>query len=258
MAKYMGSDREYWRLRGLEAAYDPPTLRTLDAIGGRGILPGWRCVEVAGGTGSIALAIQARVGAVTVLDIDTRHIQHLTSPSFVVIEGDIQSADLPKDRDLIHSRFLLDLVGDPLAVLRKMMDSLRGGGWLVVEEFDDITMVAEFGAAARTLLHMKVLQAKQQLWNNSGHDNFIGRKLPDWLIDIGLINVESECACKVRRSGTQETRGWRQFLLSQEEDLKQVGLSAQDFNDYMNVLEESGVAYFSPLVVRSWGQVPSA
>jgi hypothetical protein len=47
------------RFASLEALYDPRTIRLLEATG---IGPGWRCLEVGGGSGSIAAWLADRVG----------------------------------------------------------------------------------------------------------------------------------------------------------------------------------------------------
>lgn len=51
--------RERRRLRNLEAWQDPATARRLHAIG---VGPGWRCLDVGAGGGSIARRLADQVG----------------------------------------------------------------------------------------------------------------------------------------------------------------------------------------------------
>ena len=51
--------REYERLRLIEKAFDPTTQRRLLATG---IQPGWQCLEVGAGAGSISRFLAEKVG----------------------------------------------------------------------------------------------------------------------------------------------------------------------------------------------------
>ena len=248
-------DEEYRRLRGLEAAYDPSTLRMLDGLG---VAPGWRCLEVAAGAGSIALALQTRAGTVTVVDSSPVYITHLESPAFVVIEAPIEHAELPPERDLVHARFLLDLVANPLEVLERLMSCLRPGGWLAIEEFDDFTQGAAVGTPSGADLHTKVLGCKQKAWEKRGLDNYLGRKVPVWFSELGLVEIENECGCRVRQGGTPGARLWKQTVVGMRDALLEAGLAGDDLVDYLSLLESRAFFYFSPLVVRTWGKVATA
>jgi hypothetical protein len=52
-------EAENERLRLVEAFADPITARHVEAVG---VLPGWRCLEVGAGRGSIARLLAERVG----------------------------------------------------------------------------------------------------------------------------------------------------------------------------------------------------
>jgi len=248
-------DDEYWRLRGFEAAYDPTTLRLLDELG---VAPGWRCLEVGAGTGSIAMALHARAGSVTALDQDCRYIRHLASPSFVVVESAVELADLPNDRDLIHCRFLLDLVREPRDVLEKLSSCVRASGWLLVEEFDDLTLEVTLRDGRVKELHDAIVAAKQGLWAERGLNNHLGRHLPDWLTQLGLVDVESECGCRVRLGGTNGVFAWKQSLIGMRDGVLKNGVSQADLDEYLSLLDDGGISYFSPLVVKAWGRVQAA
>src|SRR5262245_32606182 len=83
------------RLALLERALDPATFRRLDAIGVR---PGWRCLDVGAGGGTVVEQLCQRVGAkgrVTAVDLDARFLRALEHPNLEVSEANIVAMELP-------------------------------------------------------------------------------------------------------------------------------------------------------------------
>ena len=123
------------RLRFLEGVNDPQSIRHFETLR---IAEGWRCAEVAAGGGSLAEWLCQRVGAsghVLATDIDTRFLDVLEYPNLDVRTHDIVRDSLPEDAfDLVHARALLIHLVDRGAALRHMVQALKPGGWLVVEE----------------------------------------------------------------------------------------------------------------------------
>jgi SAM-dependent methyltransferase len=131
---------EIGRLELLQQIFDPFTQRRLDLA-----RPGWRCLEVGAGRGSIARFLSDRVGPageVVAADIDVEPLSHLDLPNGKVIRHDIL-AD-PADAlggagafDLIHARLLLQHLYDHQdRAIARMVELLKPGGWLVIEDLD--------------------------------------------------------------------------------------------------------------------------
>ncbi len=124
------------RLPALAALYDPGTMTVLTRLG---ISAGWRCLEIGAGGPSIPLWLAGQVGpagSVLVTDINTRFLTGLDHAGVDVREHDITSDPLPaQDFDLVHSRLVLQHVGDQDRALAQMVAALKPGGWLVVEDF---------------------------------------------------------------------------------------------------------------------------
>src|SRR5688572_25531187 len=137
MGDYILGTEERRRLELLEQCLDPMTTRSLDAIG---VQPGWRCLEVGGGGGSVTRMLCERVGPagrVAAVDLDTRFLEEIQDQNLDVYRQDIVADGLPGDAyDLIHARLLLMHLPTREKVLEQMAATLRPGGWLLIEEMD--------------------------------------------------------------------------------------------------------------------------
>src|SRR5262249_39979846 len=114
--------------------------RHVDALG---IGPEARCWEVGAGGPSVARGLAARVGPrgqVLATDIEV-------SPALAAAAGgplagrrhDLARGAPPRDRgpfDLVHARLVLVHLPDRERALRTMVDVLRPGGWLLLEDAD--------------------------------------------------------------------------------------------------------------------------
>jgi SAM-dependent methyltransferase len=173
------------RLRNLQQASDSSTISHLDAVG---VGPGWRCLEVGAGAGSIAGWLGTRVGptgSVLATDINIDRLGDLPS-NVEVRQHDIRHEELePAAYDLVHCRFVLMHLADPVAALKKMTASLAPGGWLVVEEGD--FGLIEFTGAAESARATEVLQTLFARQTTAGIVNsFFGRQLPGLVLALGL------------------------------------------------------------------------
>ncbi len=132
------------RLELLERHADPTSFRRLRATG---VGPGWNCLEIGAGRGSVARWLAQEVlpyGNVTALDLDTSLLDWLDEPNVEVVEGDVLEIDLPEESyDLIHTRLVLMHIPERRRALERILTWLRPGGWLVTEELDAMTLFAD-------------------------------------------------------------------------------------------------------------------
>ena len=92
------------RLDSLTSLYDPRTLALCERLGLR---PGWRCLDVGAGTGSLARRLARRVaptGKVVALDVDTRFLVPFAGEDLEVVEADVTSEPLPPGRSTSCTR----------------------------------------------------------------------------------------------------------------------------------------------------------
>jgi SAM-dependent methyltransferase len=121
------------RLARIESWLDPHSIRVFEELG---VQPGWRCLDVAAGGGSMTQWLCDRVGprgSVVAVDADTRFVEKLGAPNLEVWRADVVHEPLPEDAfDLVHTRFLLQHLAEREQVLAKLARALKPGGLLIV------------------------------------------------------------------------------------------------------------------------------
>jgi SAM-dependent methyltransferase len=248
------------RLRTLGTLFDPGTIRHLEAIG---VGPGWRCLEVGAGGGSIAVWLSQRIapgGHVLATDLDTTVLRDSERPNLDVRDHDVVTDELPEAHfDLVHVRLLLAWLPDPAAVVRRLGAALKPGGWLVAEEMDFVSVVpdpamdADAAAAfARvTAAHDAVLAA------HNGFDPRYGRRLRGDLARAGLAEIGCEARATMYCGGQAGGEIWRLTLIQLRDQIVADELaSAADVDRVIALCDDPAMSTLSPLTMAAWGQRP--
>jgi ubiquinone/menaquinone biosynthesis C-methylase UbiE len=182
------------RMDILARLYDGTTRRVLESTG---LAAGWRCLEVGGGGGSVARWMAGRVGptgSVLCTDIDTRLIERsrgIAPPNLEVIRHDIARDALPAESfDVGHARLVLIHVLERETALERMVQALKPGGWLVIEDYDPASVPAnaEVNKFETPLATSEAL--RQYLTRNQ--DGFFARRLHGRFRSLGLEQVSAE------------------------------------------------------------------
>lgn len=191
-----GTSEEERRLGLMERAYDGVTLRQLERIG---VGPGWRCLEVGAGRGSIAAWLAGRAGAAGVLatELHPELLDAVRKLGVRVLRHDVTTDPAPGGGfDLVHARFVLEHLPAREEVLRRLAGWLTPGGWLLVEAMTCDPSVSPSPAVAR------VEQALMALVRPSvGTDLDWARGMPLPLERAGLTEASAEVASPVMRGG---------------------------------------------------------
>ena len=169
-------DAEKARLQMIEAACDPATISLLEQSG---VQPGWRCLELGPGAGSIMRWLGARVGAtgrVIGIDKNSSYLGDLTGSPYSLIEGDITETELPLTFDLIHGRYVLIHTKDTDSILKKLRKALAPGGLIVLEE-PDFTSAHRLNPTSNASVQ-KVNAAICRMFSNFGLDPGYALTLP--------------------------------------------------------------------------------
>ncbi|GHF45696.1 methyltransferase [Streptomyces mashuensis] len=247
------------RFGPLAELFDPVTFRHVDRLG---ITTGMRCWEVGAGGPSVPLGLAERVGStgtVVATDIDVSWTRHISGGTIEVLRHDV-AADPPPPGgfDLVHARLVLVHVTERAEALRRMVQALRPGGWLLLEDADPALLPLmypdESGPEQR--LANRLRSGFRTLMADRGADLAYGRTLPRVLREAGLESVEADAyfpitspACAALEATT--VRQVRHHLVA-------AGLATDEEIDrhLANVTAGRLDVGTAPLV-SAWGRAPS-
>jgi len=196
--------RELERLRMIEQVFDPASRRRLLGIG---LQAGCRCLEVGPGAGSIMTwmgEVVGPTGQVVAVDLDPKFISETERTNLNVMRADIRTVHLPQQSfDVIHARYVLIHLPDYEVAVTKMYDSLKPGGWLVLEEPDFSASRGITGEEQELASLRKVNKAIEQMYATLRMDYALGLKLPALLQRRGLqhLTVENDAPLCAGGSG---------------------------------------------------------
>jgi SAM-dependent methyltransferase len=250
-----GETRE--RFPALSDLYDDETIRCLRAIG---VAPGWQCLEVAAGGGSIAQWLAGQVGTsgrVLATDLDTRFLESLDDSAIEVRAHDIVRDPLPDSAfDLVHARLILVHLPERELALAKMVGALKPGGWLVCEEFDSLSMAAD-SAFHPDEYAPKAQAALQRVMASRGANTRYGRNLAARMRALGLVDVRADGRMAMWQGGSAGARLFRANFEQLREDLLRIGLLTQaELDDDLARLEDPRTLFSSPVMWTVCGRKP--
>ena len=201
---FEGNQQEHLRLRLVEEALDPPRSRTWNAAGVRA---GWRCLELGAGAGSIMKWLASVVGeggSVVALDKNISHFQNVSSPHVQIREGDFLEVALDSNFDLAHCRYVLihNRAGD--AMLQRLGNVLRPGGFLVAEEPDFTS--ARLLNAGGDVSQQRVNNAICRMFEDMSLDPAYGLSLPEKTAAAGLHVLEVDTRIHLACGGSPVAR----------------------------------------------------
>jgi SAM-dependent methyltransferase len=240
------------RLAGMEELWDPGTRAAIESVG---LAPGWSCLEIGAGGGSIADWLAERVGPdgeVLATDVSTRYLDALDKPNLEVREHDVLRDPLPEARfDLVHARLVVEHLGRP--ALERMLPPLRPGGWLVLEDYS----WAGAGVNPASELLDRVTDAVLGFMSKAGFDPEYGRSLVHELEDVGLQDVGADGRARIYPGGGPGTAFMRLSLESLRGALIEAGaLTDADVEQALALVDDPANVFISPLMIAAWGRKP--
>ncbi|MUL36896.1 class I SAM-dependent methyltransferase [Gloeocapsopsis dulcis] len=222
-SNYVFSDTQHLpeleRLRAIEQVFDPSSHRRLQATG---IATNWQCLEVGAGAGSIAhwmAAVVGQNGKVTAIDVDTRFLANIKLSNVEVTEADVRYFEVKNASfDLVHARYVLIHLPDFQVALSRMIDLLKPGGWLVLEEPDFSAARAIAGKETACQSVNRVNRAILQMFAHRGIDYALGVKLPAICQKLGLqqLSVENDAPLSQGGSGVAKVMKMSSKQLAQK------------------------------------------
>ena len=243
-----GFAQERERLSAMESLWDPGSQALLDQLG---IGPGWRCLEVGAGGGSLVQWMASRGAHVTAIDIDTRFIEQLASDTIDVRRVDLRADALPQGEfDLVHARLVLEHLTDRRQILDRLAATLRPGGWIVIEDYD----WSCFGVDEQVSGDDVVGQAINDFMEKAGFQRDYGRRIVPDLLDAGFTDVRGEGRARIVASSDPGFDFFRLSFESLRGALVNSGELAKEDADAASSRFSGDMRVFTPLMVAGIGR----
>lgn len=245
---------ETHRLGLLAEWRDPATHRALTDVG---IAPGWRCLEVGAGSGSIAKWMAEQVaptGRVLSVDMDLRfHCDPV--PGLEIREVDVIADPLPEGEfDLVHARAVLTHLLDRPLALDKFVAAAKPGGWIVVEEADWRAFEAQ--PLPEPLASVAKVMAAG-LRNRTGSNPDIGTDVPRMFAERGLVDIDSGGEVRAMHGGTDSIRWWSLGMVHARDNLVASGAcTAEQVDGAIAITEDPSFVMLSSLAMTARGRRP--
>jgi SAM-dependent methyltransferase len=246
------------RLTLLTQFADPITTRRLTDLG---VGPGWRCLEVGAGDGSVARWLAERVGPgghVVATDLNPRFLAGHGLPNLEVRRHNILEDDLETDHyDLVHCRFLLMHLPSPARALRRLVGALRPGGWLLAEEAEMGSREAAYPGHPRTAGFERLSRALQGALRAAGPmDPDFGRRLPALVEGSGLRDVGHDAAAWAGWGGGPAARFWQMTDALLRERFVAAGLLTEaDFDERDRAYTDPSFWFVAGTNFGAWGRL---
>ncbi|KIZ15550.1 class I SAM-dependent methyltransferase [Streptomyces natalensis] len=234
-------------------AYDEVSTARLTALGAG---PGWHCLDVGAGTGTVArwLLESADVTSVLAVDRDTRFLPTGRPPGLVARTADITAPDFDPGRfHLVHARFVLMHLRSWRRMIARLGSLLVPGGVLVLSDAVDLTT-----ATAPATPYTAVMRAMWQALRQSiGTDISWVPDYPYFLLEEGLRSVAAEIHVPPLVPDSPLNRFWADtwertrdaILATGQVDEPQIELAR-------HALSSSESAGLSPGMLTTWGWKP--
>ncbi|MHB8669700.1 MAG: class I SAM-dependent methyltransferase [Acidimicrobiales bacterium] len=236
------SDR---RLGMLELVHDPVTARRMGALG---LAPGWRCLEVGAGRGSVARHLCAeagRQGRVVAVDIDVGLLQGIEADNLEVLQLDVVADPLPPGPfDLVHTRLLLMHLPEREQVLQRLVATVAPGGFVLFEEHDVFPIQAAadgaYGAAWSVFVRAVEAGGVAPTWV---------RSLPARCESLGLVDVATDVDVPFFCGGSPEAEFWQLTWLQTMDRILGAGAPRETAEAGIEALADPGRWFYGPAMV---------
>lgn len=247
------------RFDALSTMYDRGTIRYLENCG---IGPGWTCLEVGGGGGTIAAWLAARVGPtghVLVTDLDPRFLDGLKFSNLEVRRHNIVTDPLPEATfDLIHIRLVLVHLPAREEVLKRLIAALKPGGWIIDEEFDSVSLPCD-PARSPGEVQLKTQEALFRVVEERGIERRWGRLVYGRMRALGLVDVRAEARLSMWYGGSAGASLARANFEQLHDVLVASGLVTEDeLQQDIARLDDPDFMMPSPIMWTAWGRRPAA
>lgn len=234
-------------------AYDDITLARLLALGAG---PGWRCLDLGAGTGTVSrrLLAEAEVASVLAVDRDVRFLAERPVPGLDVLEADLTAPDFDPGRfRLVHARFVLMHLAEREQLITRLAELVQPGGVLVLSDAVDLTS----DRAPDTPYTTAMRAMWQGLRATIGTDVSRVPSYPHLLRAAGLGHVAAEIHVPPLVPGSPISRFWADTWDRGRAAMTATGLvDDEDVDAAIRYLDSDACAALSAGMLTVWGRKP--
>lgn len=244
---------EQQRLALMSELLDPMERAHIERLGVR---PGWRCLEVGCGNGSMSRWLADRIaptGHVVASDLDISYVTAVQQSCLEVRQLDITQDPIePGAFDLVVARAVLHHLPSARQVLAHMIAALKPGGVLLSIEPDFLPATVAEPESMR-----RFWQAWLQWSVEVNIDYFIGRRIPGWMDSLGLSDVRGEGHTPVFNGGSRWATYWIDTMRELQARIVESGhINNEVFEEFGNLYRNSGYWTSVMSAVACWGRKP--
>ncbi|MFE5655360.1 class I SAM-dependent methyltransferase [Streptomyces sp. NPDC056431] len=234
-------------------AYDDITMARFRALG---VGPGWRCLDVGAGTGTVSRRLLDETGVTGVLavDRDVRFLVERPVTGLDVIEADVTDPDFDPGRfRLVHARFVLMHLPERDRVISRLAELVEPGGVLVLSDAVDLTSDRAPGTPYTTVMRAMW----QALRETIGTDVSWVPSYPQLLRGAGLGSVAAEIHVPPLLAGSPISRFWADTWERSRVPMLATGLVDDAAVDAaIRYLGSDECAALSAGMLTAWGRKP--
>lgn len=244
---------EHQRLALMSELLDPLHRGYLEKLG---LKPGWRCLEVGCGNGSVSRWMAEKVGPkgrVVATDLDLRYVGELRAANLAVRQLDILTGKVEAGAyDLVTARAVLHHARSPKKAVQRMAAALKPGGILLSIEPDFLPATIAMPEALRDFW-----QGWLRWSESAGVDYFVGRKMPGFLSAAGLDGVGAEGTTALYRGKSPWAEYWMETLKELRPRLIESGyVSRPLLTRFLRLYGDPHIWTSAITFVASWGKRP--
>ncbi|MFG1809694.1 class I SAM-dependent methyltransferase [Streptomyces sp. NPDC049040] len=235
-------------------AYDDITIARLRSLGAG---PGWRCLDVGAGTGTVSRRLLDEAGVASVLAVD-RDVRFLIGrdapPGLEVLEADITApGSVPGRFRLVHARFVLMHLPERERLIAALAERVRPGGVLVLSDAVDLTSDRTPGTP-----YTEVMRAMWRgLLATIGTDVSRVPSYPQLLRGVGLTRVGAEIHVPPLLPGSPISRFWADTWERSRAGMLATGLvDGAAVDAAVRYLDSDDCAALSAGMLTAWGWKP--
>lgn len=234
-------------------AYDDITMARLRALGAG---PGWHCLDVGAGTGTVSrrLIEEAGVASVLAVDRDVRFLRERPLPGLDVREADVTAPDFAPGRfRLVHARFVLMHLPEHERLVGRLAELVAPGGVLVLSDAVDLTSDRTPDSP-----YTEVMRAMWRgLRDTIGTDVSWVPSYPQLLRAAGLVPVAADIHVPPLEPGSPISRFWADTWDRSRAAMRGTGLVDDAAVDAaIRYLDSEDCAALSAGMLTAWGRKP--